>query len=58
MTGTIRVYCPYCGAPNTDEYSLMNLHNAGVWFLECHECRKESTIILYDSSEQKEKEVG
>jgi len=45
------IYCPYCGCVNTDENSiLMDLSQKTVFLLECRECNKSSTVILYDNS--------
>lgn len=52
MSRTI-IYCPYCGEPNTFEDDLiLELRTDEVYLLECGKCKKTSTVILYDSSEE------
>ena len=56
------VFCPYCGAYNSEEHQLINLLRDEVFILECRECNKTSTLILYeledDRKPNKEKDNG
>ena len=53
----IVVYCPYCGVLNSEEHQVINLLRDEVFILECRECEKTSTLILYELENNVPKEV-
>jgi len=42
------VFCPYCGAQQSEKQDLINFLKDQVWILSCRECGKDSVLILYD----------
>jgi len=48
------VFCPYCGGENSDEDQLMDLLERRFWVLDCKHCGRDSGLVLYDLTEEKE----
>jgi len=47
MTTSFAVYCPYCGAINTDDRDLLKLQGE-VYSLLCNKCEKSSILAIYE----------
>ena len=48
MKFDIVVFCPYCGASQSEQQDLMNFLREEVFILSCRECKKDCVLILYD----------
>ena len=47
MTRRFAVYCPYCGAINGDDESLLQLQGE-VYSFFCRACDKSAILVLYE----------
>jgi len=48
MSFDIVVFCPYCGASQSEQQELLRLLRDEVFILSCVECDKDCALILYD----------
>lgn len=54
MTTLFAVYCPYCGKPQGDDESLLQLQGEVYSFL-CKRCSKSAILVLYELEIQSSK---
>ena len=48
MNLDIVVFCPYCGARQSEQQELIRFLREEVFILHCVECEKDCVLILYD----------
>ena len=51
------VFCPYCGASQSEQQDLINFLKDDVWILSCSVCEKDCVLILYDDIRSSNRKV-